>query len=143
MSILRTSLLAIVLTATLVGAGSTRPAAAPSAAMTPASPVAPNTSDAAKSDALSDAASAKQVFESLSTKYRLLDNVTVTIGDTPNGEQAVAYYTDGQIVISRDHTVGIDIILAHEVWHIIDWRDNGRLDWGEELPPSNPQAYLQ
>jgi hypothetical protein len=25
--------------------------------------------------------------------------------------------------------------MAHEIWHIIDWRDNGRIDWGENVPP--------
>jgi hypothetical protein len=23
------------------------------------------------------------------------------------------------------------------VWHVIDWRDNGRIDWGESVPPSD------
>ncbi len=37
--------------------------------------------------------------------------------------------------------MSIEKILAHEVWHVIDWRDNGRLDWGEDLPPANVAAY--
>lgn len=70
----------------------------------------------------------------------LLNGVTVTVGKTPHGEQGVAYYTEGRIVISDTHQVSIDAILAHEAWHIIDWRDNGRMDWGENLPPKDPGA---
>jgi len=143
MRVLRTLLLAAVLTGLLVGAG---PAPAPlvaSAPLTTTSPGAPDTGSVAESGAPNDAYLAKLAYERLSTKYRLLGDVTVTIGDTPNGEQAVAYYTESQIVVSRTHTVDIDVILAHEVWHIIDWRDNGRLDWGEDLPPSNHETYVK
>jgi hypothetical protein len=69
--------------------------------------------------------------------------VTVTLGVTPNGEEAVAYYEDGRIVVGANHTVGIDAILSHEVWHVIDWRDNRRLDWGEHVPPEDSAAYLR
>jgi len=136
----RTLLLAAVLTGLLVGAG---PAPAPVVASAPLTTDTHNAGGAAESGAPNDAYRAKLAYERLSTKYRLLGDVTVTIGDTPNGEQAVAYYTESQIVVSRTHTVDIDVILAHEVWHIIDWRDNGRLDWGEDLPPSNHETYLK
>ncbi len=65
------------------------------------------------------------------------------MGTTPRGEQAVAYYTEGRIVINRAHTVSIEKILDHEIWHVIDWRDNGRLDWQENLPPSNAQDFAK
>ena len=89
-----------------------------------------------------DAAAAKAIFETMQATYRHLDGVTIRVGVTPEDREAVAYYTEGDILISRTHTVSIDKILAHEVWHIIDWRDNGRLDWGERLPPSNAEDYL-
>jgi len=79
----------------------------------------------------------------LAERYGHLEDVTVTLGITPEGKEAVAYYTEGRIVISDAHTVSIDTILEHEIWHVIDWRDNGRLDWGEDLPPDNSQTYLR
>lgn len=86
---------------------------------------------------------ARELLGNLSDIYRHLDGVTVTFAKTPKGEEAVAYYTDGEIVISTEHTVSIDEILAHEVWHVIDYRDNGQLDWGENLPPENASDYLR
>ncbi len=65
------------------------------------------------------------------------------VGSAPDNKEAVAYYTEGRIVINHAHTVGIDAILEHEIWHVIDWRDNGRLDWAEDLPPSDPGAYAK
>jgi hypothetical protein len=99
------------------------------------------TADADK--AVNDTRIANKLLDDLRARYRHLDGVTVTLGTTPHGEQAVAYYTEGQIVISRAHTVSIDKILAHEIWHVIDWRDNGRIDWQENLPPSNTSAYMK
>lgn len=91
--------------------------------------------------AAGELASARATLDALASRYRLLDGVTVRIAPTPEGKQAVAYYTRGQIVIDPAHTATIDDILAHEVWHVIDWRDNGRLDWGEYLPPADVSAY--
>lgn len=93
--------------------------------------------------AVEDEGRARAALASLASRYRHLDGVTVAYGVTPNGEEAVAYYTEGRIVISANHTVDEATILAHEVWHIIDWRDNGVLDWGERVPPSDAGAYLK
>jgi hypothetical protein len=86
---------------------------------------------------------ARELLGNLSDTYRHLDGVTVRFAKTPKGEEAVAYYTVGEIVINTEHTVSIDEILAHEVWHVIDYRDNGQLDWGENLPPENASDYLR
>jgi hypothetical protein len=67
----------------------------------------------------------------------------VSLGTTPKGEQATALYTQGRIVLSRDHSVDVRTVLSHEIWHIIDWRDNGRLDWGENLPPDDSGVYTK
>ena len=119
--------------------------ASPGCAARASAPSAPLVSRAASGSgvvaAASDQARAKDVLAQLAAKYRHLDGVTVSMGTTPNGEQAVAFYTENRIVISRTHTVSIERILAHEVWHVIDWRDNGRLDWGENLPPANARTY--
>ena len=63
-----------------------------------------------------------------------LSGTTVTFGDA-KGSQAIAYYKSGRIVISPTHTASLSRILNHEVWHIIDYRDNGVIDWGENVPP--------
>lgn len=90
-----------------------------------------------------DAERAQAVLATLQAKYRHLDDLTVSIAPTPAGEQAVAYYTEGEIVISPDRSATIQRTLAHEIWHVIDWRDNGRLDWGENLPPTSAADYLK
>ena len=67
---------------------------------------------------------------------RYLGGVTVSIGNA-RGYQAVSYYQSGRIVISPTHRASLQRILSHEIWHIIDWRDNGRIDWRESIPPAN------
>lgn len=86
---------------------------------------------------------ASEILTELKASHSHLDGVSVSIGTTPKGEEAVAYYTDGEIVINSTHSVDMETILAHEIWHIIDWRDNGRLDWGEDLPPLNASVYYR
>jgi hypothetical protein len=88
-----------------------------------------------------DAARAKAILASLKARYpQYLSGVTVSMGNA-SGYQAVAYYTSGRIVISPKHKASLERILNHEVWHIIDWRDNGRIDWREKVPPANASAY--
>lgn len=143
MRILRLLLLTVALTASVAGVLSTqlRPIAA--APMVSPSAALATKSVLATRPVAQDEARAQRIFGQLAEKYRLLDDVTITMGVTPNDEEAVAYYTDGQIVINRAHSVSVDEILAHEVWHIIDWRDNGCIDWAEDLPPNNSDAYLK
>lgn len=86
---------------------------------------------------------AHAILERLASRYRLLDGVSVVVGRTPAGEQAVAFYTRSEIVVSPTHTAPLARILGHEIWHIIDWRDNGRIDWGEALPPADAAAYVR
>jgi len=80
-------------------------------------------------------AQARAILSGLIAQYPILAGTTVSIGATPGGYQAVAYYQSGRIIISPNHTASLSTILNHEVWHIIDWRDNGRIDWGENIPP--------
>ncbi len=88
------------------------------------------------------AAQANAVLKDLKTRFRYLDGVTVTFGSTPGSYQAVSYYKEGRIVINPRHSASVEEILDHEIWHIIDWRDNGRVDWGEGVPPANAASYL-
>ncbi|MDZ4063614.1 MAG: hypothetical protein U1E22_03005 [Coriobacteriia bacterium] len=79
-------------------------------------------------------AQAQSILSGLIAKYPILAGTTVTIGDA-RGYQAIAYYQSGRIVISKSHSASLSTILNHEVWHIIDWRDNNKIDWGENVPP--------
>lgn len=81
-----------------------------------------------------DLAQAQSILSGLIAKYPILAGATVTIGDA-RGYQAIAYYQSGRIVISKSRSASLSTILNHEVWHIIDWRDNGKIDWGENVPP--------
>jgi hypothetical protein len=133
------------LTALVVGSPSSATTTLRSAAMTVPPSTVPDAAQAGTEsvgDVVSDSRLANETLDGLKAKYRNLDGVTVVLGATPRGEQAVAYYTEGRIVISRSHSVGIEKILAHEIWHVIDWRDNGRIDWHENLPPYNASTYL-
>ncbi len=78
---------------------------------------------------------ARSILAGLVARYPILAGTTVAFGSTPGGYQAVAYYQSGRILISTSHTASLSTILNHEVWHIIDWRDNGTIDWGENIPP--------
>lgn len=79
-------------------------------------------------------ARARSILAGLIKKHPVLKGSTVAFGDA-KGYQAICYYKSGRIVISNTHSASLERILGHEVWHIIDWRDNGRIDWGENVPP--------
>jgi len=89
---------------------------------------------AAYTSASGELGKAKSILAGLIAKYPTLKGTTVTMGTTPNGYQAVCYYKSGRIVVNPKHTASLTTILNHEVWHVIDWRDNGRIDWGENIP---------
>lgn len=72
--------------------------------------------------------------------HPILKGATVTFGDA-RGYQAISYYTSGRIVISTTHTASLERIINHEIWHIIDYRDNGVINWGENVPPANAANY--
>ena len=141
MNLLRASVVTLVLALLAVPGPAARPTVLPAEAAAFASPVAYPRPVALDVDPR-DARAAAEALGDLQRAYRLLDGVTVTFGDTPRGHEAVAYYTQGRIVISRTHTVDVVTILRHEVWHIIDWRDDQVIDWGESLPPAVSSTYL-
>jgi hypothetical protein len=107
MSTLRTFLVAASMTILLLGS-SAATTSSPVAAMTapPSAAVVPAATRAA-STSLDDVRRANEILGDMKDRYRYLDGVTVRIGATPNDEQAVAYYTEGEIVISRTHTVSL------------------------------------
>ncbi len=86
--------------------------------------------------AQSELARARAILAGYVGQYPILSGTTISFGDTPGGYQAVAYYTSGRILVSPDHTASLERIIGHEIWHIIDYRDNGVIDWGENVPPA-------
>lgn len=77
---------------------------------------------------------ARAILADYIARYPILAGSTVSFGDA-KGYQAICYYRSGRIVISTTHTASLERIIGHEIWHIIDWRDNGVIDWGENVPP--------
>lgn len=114
---------------------------AASRAKTSGTAVKKSTSSASSSSRGGELAQAQAILASLKAKYpRYLRGVSVSIGNA-SGYQAVAYYTSGRIVVSPNHKATLQRILSHEIWHIIDWRDNGRIDWRESVPPANASRF--
>jgi len=144
MNVARTFSLVATVAVLLVGAPpNAGPLAAPVTEPTRTEALVAGQGDTRASQTDKDGQKAAEILANLAESYDHLDGVTVQMGETPNGEEAIAYYTEGRIVISANHSVDIQKILAHEVWHVIDWRDNGTLDWGEDLPPRNSSDYLR
>ncbi|MHB1016761.1 MAG: hypothetical protein ACYC2X_02575 [Coriobacteriia bacterium] len=81
-----------------------------------------------------ETAKARSILAGYISRYPSLSGTTVSFGDA-KGHQAICYYKSGRIVISTTHTSSLERIIGHEVWHVIDWRDNGVIDWGENVPP--------
>jgi hypothetical protein len=84
---------------------------------------------------------ARLILASRISLYPIVEGSTVEFGDTGDNPQALVYYTSARIVINPGHTVSLERIIDHEIWHIIDWRDNGQIDWGESVPPANAADY--
>jgi len=81
----------------------------------------------------SELSRARKLLRAQIRKHPILKGTTVSFGNA-HGYQAVAYYSSGRIVISRNHRASLSRIISHEVWHVIDWRDNHKIDWGENVP---------
>ena len=86
-------------------------------------------------------AQARSILAARIAMYPILKGATVEVGDTKGNAQAICYYKSGRIIINPNHTVSLQRIIDHEIWHIIDWRDNGQINWGESVPPSNAADF--
>ncbi len=116
----------------------TSPARAQSTAGAPATPVKASNTAAGTSSVTR----ARAILSGLIARYPILKGTTVQFGDA-RGFQAISYYKSGRIIVSPTHTASLERILNHEIWHIIDWRDNSRIDWGERVPPSNASSFAK
>ncbi len=94
-----------------------------------------STSSSSSSSSTSELSRAQSILAGYIARYPILKGSTVSFGDA-RGYQAICYYKSGRIVISSSHTASLERIIGHEIWHIIDWRDNGVIDWGENVPPN-------
>ncbi|MBN1193285.1 MAG: hypothetical protein JXA36_06320, partial [Coriobacteriia bacterium] len=112
-----------------------QPVAAPKATTTAAKTTSTSTEPATAEAPRDETSDAQSILAGYISKYPILAGTTVTFGDA-QGYQAIAYYKSGRIVISADHTASLSRIIGHEIWHIIDYRDNGVIDWGENIPPN-------
>jgi hypothetical protein len=95
---------------------------------------------ASTSSTASDITRARAILAGYVAKYPILKGTTVEFGDA-RGYQAIALYKSGRIIISPTHTASLERIIGHEIWHIIDWRDNGQINWGESVPPANASSF--
>ena len=84
---------------------------------------------------------ARSILASRIAMYPILRGATVEVGDTKGNAQAICYYKSGRIIINPNHTVSVERIINHEIWHIIDWRNNGQINWGESVPPKNAADF--
>ena len=85
----------------------------------------------------SEQARAEAILAAHVARYPILQGTTVTMSSKLTAYQAIAYYKSASILVSTGHTASLERIIGHEVWHIIDYRDNGVIDWGENVPPSS------
>jgi hypothetical protein len=76
----------------------------------------------------SEQALARRILARYIARYPILRGVQVYIRDCPNNWQGCAYYKQGIILVDPDHTAPLERIIAHEVQHIIDWRQDNDID---------------
>lgn len=120
----------------------TTPAAKPAPRPAPKPAVAPKPAAKPMSAATRiqrDQAYANTLLAKYIRQYPILRGTVVRFGPVTGNAQGEAFYKRGVIVINPNQHRGVDVILGHEIFHIIDWRDNHRIDWGERLPPRYPR----
>ncbi len=79
---------------------------------------------------------------SLDTRIKMCPQLTGTTADYgyAQGYQAVSYYASGRIIVNPKHSSSLTTILNHEIYHVLDYRDNGTINWGESVPRSTPDC---
>lgn len=119
--------------------GTTRSAdatAKTSVAPQPAAAAAP-----APAPATNTLAEARAIVARYAATYKYVAGTTVEIGNTQGNGQAIVYYKSKRIIINANHTRSLESIIAHEIWHIIDWHHDNQINWGENVPPSNANDF--
>lgn len=73
---------------------------------------------------------ANAILASIIAQYPILAGSVVYIRETPNGWEGCAYYKSGVILVSPYHTYPLSEIIWHEAMHILDYREDGKIDNG-------------
>lgn len=74
---------------------------------------------------------AQQILDKQIIKNPILKGTTIFIRDCPNNWQGCAFYELGIIWIDPDHRAPLEEIVIHECNHIIDWREDGDIDYDD------------
>lgn len=77
------------------------------------------------------AALAQALLNAEIAKNPILVGTTIKIQECPNDWQACAWYKRGEIWVDPDHRAPLERIISHEVAHIIDWREDGDIDYND------------
>lgn len=91
--------------------------------------------------------SADQVYaQNLVDRYisycpSILNGTIVRLGPA-KGYQSISYYTDATIELNPTHSATVSTIIGHEIYHVYDWRDNNKINWGESIPPYPKPACM-
>ncbi len=76
-------------------------------------------------------AQAQQILDIQIRKNSILKGTSIYIRDCPNSWQGCAFYELGIIWIDPDHKASLEQIIIHECNHIIDWREDGDIDYDD------------
>lgn len=67
-------------------------------------------------------------------RFPQLKGVRIEWSHQTYGHQAVTFYQSGVIRINPDRRAPLWKIVRHETGHVVDWRNNHHIDWGENIP---------
>ncbi len=79
----------------------------------------------------SEQARARRILAKYIARYPILKGTQIYVRQCPYNWQGCAYYKKGVILIDPDHTAPLEKIIAHEVRHIIDWREDHKIDYND------------
>lgn len=85
----------------------------------------------AQTDVSSELGRAQQILDFQILKNPILQGTKIYIQNCPNNWQGCAFYELGVIWIDPDHKQPLKEIVVHECNHIIDWRQDGDIDYND------------
>ena len=85
----------------------------------------------AKTNIQSELVLVQQILAYQIVRNPILQGAKVYIQDCPNNWQGCAFYESGTIWIDPDHSASLEKIIIHECNHIIDWRQDGDIDYND------------
>jgi hypothetical protein len=79
----------------------------------------------------SELGAARHLLDLQVLRNPILKGTSIFIKDCPNNWQGCAFYELGIIWIDPDHKAPLEEIVVHECNHIIDWREDGDIDYDD------------